>query len=161
VVDTEERRKALRESAERFIESAAALPEGIFLREIDGRSPRDIVAHLIGWNRYTVVDYERQQQGERPSYITDPSDDFSAVNAQSVRHYSSRDKATLLVELRASLGELDRLLRSLTLAEWAADYGATYLDSAVTMRWMIAALIWDYRHHQEEIANWRGRTARA
>ncbi len=45
----QERRARLREAVARFAESVERLPEEMFLREMDGRSPRDIVAHLIAW----------------------------------------------------------------------------------------------------------------
>ena len=48
------RLNALQEAFARFRDCVAALPGERFLERMNGWSPRDVTAHLIGWNRYTV-----------------------------------------------------------------------------------------------------------
>ena len=151
-----ERRARLREAVGRFVESVEGLPEEAFLREVDGRSPRDIVAHLIGWNRYTVEAHDELQRGELPACLADTGEDFATVNARSMERYASRDRRELLNELRASAEELDRLLASLPPEEHDDNHGVTWRGRAVTVGWLADAVSGDFDEHREEIENWAG-----
>ena len=150
------RRARLTEAVERFARSVEALPEDAFLREVDGRSPRDIVAHLIGWNRYTVQTHDELKRGELPSCLADTGEDFGKVNARSMERYASRDRGELLAELRASREELDRLLASLSPEEQADSHGVTWRGRPVTVGWLADAVIHDFDEHREELAGWYG-----
>src|SRR2546429_1162047 len=150
----DERRARLMEAIERFVQAVESLPDEPFLREVDGRSPRDVVAHLIGWNRYTIEGEEELKRGELPSYLVDPGEDFSKANAESMRRYASRDKGELLGQLRASTQELDRFLRALSPAEWDDNHGVTWRGRPVTTGWLVRALVHDYNEHRREIENW-------
>ena len=152
----EERRARLREAVARFVEGVEGLPEEAFLREVDGRSPRDIVAHLIGWNRYTVQAHDELQRGELPACLADTGEDFSKVNARSMQRYASRDRWELLAELRASAEELDRLLASLPPEEQADNHGVTWRGRRVTVGWLADAVSRDFDEHRQEIENWEG-----
>lgn len=153
-METDERIAALHASVERLADAVAALPEPLFLRETDGRSPRDIVAHLIGWNHYTIEGYEQQRRGELPAYLVDPGEDFSTVNAAAMRRYASRDRGELLGQLRDSLAALEAFLGALSPAEWADDYGVGYNGRPLTLARLVGTLGGDYDHHREEIATW-------
>ncbi len=149
-----ERRARLREAVGRFVESVEGLPEEAFLREVAGRSPRDIVAHLIGWNRYTVEAHDELRRGELPACLTDTGEDFSKVNARSMQRYASRDRRELLAELRASAEELDRLLASLPPEEHDDNHGVTWRGRPVTVGWLTDAVRYDFDEHRQEIENW-------
>ena len=149
-----ERRAKLRAAVARFVESVERLPEEAFLREEDGRSPRDIVAHLIGWNRYTVEAHDELRRGELPACLADTSEDFATVNARSMQRYASRDRRELLVELRASAEELDRLLASLPPEEQDNNHGVTWRGRPVTVGWLADAVRRDFDEHRQEIENW-------
>ena len=157
----DERRARLMEAIERFGQAVESLPDESFLREVDGRSPRDVVAHLIGWNRYTIEGEGELQRGELPSYLVDPGEDFGKVNAESMRRYASRDKGELLGQLRASTRELDQFLRALSPAEWGDNHGVTWRDHPVTTGWLVRALVHDYNEHRREIENWPRQAAGA
>jgi hypothetical protein len=153
-MSAEERRARLREAIGRFVESVEELPEEAFLREVDGRSPRDIVAHLIGWNRYTIQAHEELRRGELPVCLADPGEDFAKVNALSIERYSSRDRDDLLAELRASAEELDRLLAALPPEELDDNYGVTWRGRPVTVAWLASAVRHDFEEHRREIEAW-------
>ncbi|HEX5506112.1 MAG TPA: DinB family protein [Thermomicrobiales bacterium] len=153
-METDERIAALRASVEGFADAVAGLPEPLFLSEIGGRSPRDIVAHLIGWNHYTIEGYEQQRRGELPAYLVDPGEDFSTVNAAAMRRYAARDRAALLGQLRDSLAALDAFLGALAPAEWTDDYGVAYNGRPLALARLVGTLGGDYDHHREEIAAW-------
>ncbi len=149
-----ERRARLREAVARFVESIEGLPEEAFLREVDGRSPRDIVAHLIGWNRYTVEAHDELQRGELPACLADTGEDFATVNARSMERYASRDRRELLAELHASAEELDHLLASLPPEEHDDNHGVTWRGRPVTIGWLADAVRHDFDEHRQEIENW-------
>lgn len=116
-METDERVAALRTSVERFADVVAGLPEPLFLRDVGGRTPRDIVAHLIGWNWNTIEGDEQHRRGEVPAYLVDPGEDFSTVNAAAMRRYASRDRDELLGQLRDSLAALEAYLGALPPAD--------------------------------------------
>jgi hypothetical protein len=139
---------------EEFVRCVDSLPGDSFLEKMDDWSPRDILAHLIGWNRYTIEGSGQIRNGHIPFYLVDPGDDFSKVNAVLVRQYSSRDKRELLDELETSCQELKLFLLSLDPADWERDYGVRHQGFPVTIQNNVEGLIDDYLHHREQIEAW-------
>jgi hypothetical protein len=133
----------------------SSLDERMFLRPIRQWSPRDIVAHLVGWNRYLVQGADQIKRGELPFYDIDPGDNYSNVNAALVRKYSSTSRDELLDDLRTSAQELQQYLRSLDTTEWDRDYGVRHAGAIITIRNSVDELIDDYQHHREQISTWR------
>ncbi len=147
-------RNDLERSVEGFIECIAALPAELFLKRIIAWTPRDVAAHLIGWNRYTIEGCRQLQRGESPFYLLAADDDFRTVNASSVEKYSMPERAEVLDELRASFRELQQFLLSVAPTAWDVDDGVRYHGRPVTIRNTIAALSHDYRHHATQITRW-------
>jgi len=137
------------------VESFARLVEGLddetFLGPLGRWSARDVVAHLIGWNRYTVRGARQIAEGELPFYDVDPGENYANVNRTHVLEYSSRDKEDLLSELRASSRELSAALSLLDPATWERDFGVRHRGQTVTIRATVDDLIVDYAHHAEQI----------
>ena len=79
-----------------------SLPETLFLKKLDDWAPRDILAHLIGWNRSTIEGCQQITKGETPSFFIDPGYDFSKFNAILVKEYNSEDRQELIEELEIS-----------------------------------------------------------
>jgi hypothetical protein len=131
--------------------SVVALDRESFLAKFNGWSPRDILAHLIGWNRHVIEGSKQIQRGELPFYDIDPGEDYSKVNASLVHHYSSTDRQLLLQELHASARDLKEFLASLDAEVWASDFGVRHGESKVTIRDTIDELIEDYDHHRRQI----------
>ena len=129
--------------------------EHMFLRPIRQWSPRDIVAHLVGWNRYLVKGADQIMRGELPFYDIEPGENYSKVNAALVRTYSSTNRDELLDDLWASAQELGQYLRSLDTTQWDRDYGVRHAGAIITIRNSVDELIDDYHHHTEQISTWR------
>lgn len=144
----------LARAAEAFVRCVGALPTEVFLGPMEDWSPRDVLAHLIGWNRLTIEGCEQLLRDELPSYFIDPGPDFSKVNARLVRRYGSRDRAELVRELRTSLGELRRYARSIDPGTWRRVSAVRYLGRALTVRSTIEALARDYVDHRRQIERW-------
>ena len=151
---TEEQRASLQANIARFAATVEALPDERYLHMVGGRTPRDIVAHLIGWNHHAIEASAFIQCGEMPPSLIDPGPDFSAVNAASMARFASRDKGELLGQLRASTVAYGALLENLPEEEWGDNHGVTLGDWAVTIGSFLGIMIGEFEHHRQEIASW-------
>jgi hypothetical protein len=142
------------QSIEDFVRCVASLNEEFFLKRSDHWSPRDVVAHLIGWNRYIIEGSNQIRKGELPFYDIDPGEDYSKVNAVLVLEYSSTDRQEMLDELQVSAQELKRFMRSLDTSEWSRDYGVRHKGDVITIQNTVDELIEDYDIHTERIEEW-------
>jgi len=150
-ISVEELIENLNHSIQEFKKCIALLPESLFLKRMDGWSPRDVTAHLIGWNLHTIIGCEQLRKGETPFYFIDPGDDFCKVNAVSVREYGSEDRTHLLLQLDDSTEKLKRFLNAIDTAYWETDFGVTYNGVTVTIKNTVNALIHDYIEHRQHI----------
>lgn len=151
---TDERRAALAASIARFVEAVEEQPDRLFLQAVDGRTPRDIVAHLIGWNRNAIEVDAALRRGELHPSLGDPGPNFSKTNALSMARYDSRDKGQLLGQLRDSAADYDAMLRALPEVEWDDNHGVFAGRWAVTNGSLAGALVRDFDEHREEIEHW-------
>ncbi|MGH9389790.1 MAG: maleylpyruvate isomerase N-terminal domain-containing protein, partial [Vicinamibacteria bacterium] len=134
----------LDEAVESFARSFEALDEKAFLGPLGRWSARDVVAHLIGWNRYTVLGAMQIVRGELPFDDVAPGEDYAKVNREHLREYPSRMRDELLTELRASARELVEALSQLNPDAWSRDYGVRHKGQTVTIRSTVRDLIADY-----------------
>jgi uncharacterized protein (TIGR03083 family) len=141
----------LAEAVESFARLVEALDEKAFLGPLGRWSARDVVAHLIGWNRYTVQGARQIVRGELPFYDVDPGEDYANVNRTHVRVYPSRVRDELLAELRISARELSEALSALDSDTWSRDDGVRHNGQTVTIGSTVDDLIVDYAHHAEQI----------
>ncbi len=131
--------------------SVEALSPEAFISALGNWSPRDIVAHLIGWNRYIVRGCRQLMQGETPFYDLDPGEDYSKVNAHLVAKYSATNRSELLAELEESAAELERFVRTVSVDDWQRDSGVRHLGEVLTVGGTVSELIDDYFHHIGQI----------
>ncbi len=146
-------------SVEELAAAVASLDEKLFVERLNGWSSRDIVAHLVGWNRFIIEGSRQITRGELPSYDVDPGENYSKVNARLIREYPTTDRHELLEELRTSARELGRFLETLDADTWQRDFGVRHQDSIVTIRNTVEELIDDYDHHLHQIDEWTERQA--
>src|SRR5215211_8154374 len=76
-----------------------SLSDEQFLSPMNGWAPRDVVAHLIGWNRLMIEASLSLRAGKPPAYYDDAEHDYSNINASFTAKYSSQSKPELLAEL--------------------------------------------------------------
>jgi len=143
-----------KQSIEEFVDCVAALNSELFLKRFNHWSPRDVVAHLIGWNRYIIEGSKQIIREELPFYDIDPGEDYSKVNAVLVLEYSSRDRQEMLDELRASAQDLMRFIGSLDPGDWSQDFGVRHKGAIVTIKDTIDEFIEDYDIHKERLKEW-------
>jgi hypothetical protein len=135
----------------------ASLNEELFLKRLDHWSPRDVVAHLIGWNRYIIEGSNQIRRGELPFYDIDPGEDYCKVNAVLVLEYPFTDRQKMLDELQVSAQELKQFIQSLDSNEWSRDYGVRHKGAVATIQITVDELIEDYDIHKERIKEWARR----
>lgn len=145
----------LQTSIEAFAKCIAALPTDNFLRPVTAWSPRDVAAHLIGWNVQTLEGCRDLLHGKVPTYLSDAADDFQHVNAASVQRYDSTDRDVLLDQLRVTADALLRYLEALAPEDWDRDCGVYEADGQpASIRNDIEALTADYLGHAQEVGAW-------
>ncbi len=128
-----------------------------FLGALGNWTPRDVVAHLVGWNRYTAQGAKQLLEGELPFYEIDPGEDYSRVNARLVAEYASEDRVEILAELDKAAGELAEFLRSLSKEQWRGGTGVLAEGEEMTIRQNVDWLIKDHHHHAGQIHDLEGR----
>jgi cobalamin-dependent methionine synthase I len=82
---------------------------------------RDVVAHMIGWERLTVKRNELIKQGVEPDAIS--CDDADSINAEFVRTIDTRSKQELLRQFQEVREDLVVSLRSLNEQQYTQDVG--------------------------------------
>jgi hypothetical protein len=158
-VTLEEQLDELELCVEAFAGSVASLDECLFLRKVTSWTARDIVAHLIGWNRYVVRGARQILRGELPFYDVDPGPNYSNVNAALVREYADTDRSALLESLAASTGELTAFLRAVDPDTWDRDFGVRHAGETLTVKSTVDDLIADYHHHRAQLEDFRAGAA--
>ncbi len=158
-VTIEQQVRQLERSVEAFAAAVAALDERHFLAKVTNWTPRDIVAHLIGWNRYIALGAAQVLRGELPFYDVDPGPDYSKVNAALVRAHPDPDRTTLLTSLAASAHELTVFLHGVDPGAWNRDFGVRHGSETLTVKGTVDDLIADYHHHRTQLEEFRDSAA--
>ncbi|HEY98542.1 MAG TPA: ClbS/DfsB family four-helix bundle protein [Dehalococcoidia bacterium] len=130
------------------------MPENLFLKKIDDWTPRDVTAHLIGWNLYKIKGCQQIMNGEIPFYFIDPGEDYSKINAVLVREYDSRDIKELISQLNASAEKLSEFLNTIDPADWEADFGVKLRGKTITIKNSLEAMAYDFINHRRQIEKW-------
>ncbi len=135
-----------------FCDCIISLPEALFLSPMDGWSPRDVLAHLIGWNRLMIEASAAILRGETPAYYADTPNDYRNINAGFVNQFASRSKAELLDELRSSMEEFEGYVQTLDQGELTDSREVIhYSGRPATVEGIINSLAGDYQGHLNEI----------
>jgi len=146
--------KQLDHAVSKFKTCIQDLPESNFLQPMNGWTPRDVLAHLIGWNRLYITGLREIKSGELPAYFSDDENDYSSVNAESLEMYAAIDQGLLLDELQDSFQALQNYLLFLDPNDWKTDFGVRFRGSTITIEGEVAEMIKDYDDHREEIQAW-------
>jgi hypothetical protein len=135
-----------------FDTAVRALPEERFLAPLRGWSARDIVAHLIGWNRHMIEASGSILRGEAPAYYADAPHGYRNLNAAHAAAHASRSREDLLRDLEVSLLEFKTFVQSLPPSEIDDSHGVLhYSGRPATVGGILRSLTQDYRDHAAEI----------
>lgn len=138
-----------------FCDCLERVPDRLFLEPMDGWSPRDVAAHLVGWNYRMIEACQAILQGRAPEYYADAATDYAHLNASSVAQFASRSKSELLKQLAASRQQFLNYLGTVPTECWEADQGVVhYWGGPATVARIVESLAGDYRLHTREIDAW-------
>jgi hypothetical protein len=135
-----------------FVQTVKDLsPEG-FVKSLGDWTPRDIVAHLIGWNRITLVGCAELCEGVEPFYFFDGTNDYRKVNAKFLERFNSTDREGMVRQMADTFDALVSYLETVNENEWELDTGVIhYRGGAATVARCVDSLVRDYQKHREEI----------
>jgi len=150
-VKIEDQIKQFEHCVEAFAVSLASLDKRLILSKVTSWTVRDIVAHLIGWNRYIVQGSRQILRGELPFYDIGPGPDYSKVNAELIRENTDTDRSVLLKRLADSASELVTFLQTIDPVDWDRDFGVRHNDETITVMSTVEDLIADYNHHTVQL----------
>lgn len=135
-----------------FVETTNKLSAEDLHKSLGDWTPRDILAHFIGWNRITLVGCAEIREGVEPFYFYDGTNDYRKVNASFLERFNSTDRDTLLAQVDSTKTTLVSYLKTVDENEWELDTGIVhYRGGPVTVARCVDSLIRDYRKHREEI----------
>lgn len=145
----------LKSAYEDFTKLILSLSDEQFLSSMNGWSPRDVAAHLVGWNGLMIDSSLSILAGRPPAYYDDAKNDYSNINAGFTAKHSSRSKQELLAELKSSMEKFEAFIHSLPAEELTADHGVVhYSGSPATVTRIINSLAGDYQGHTRQITEW-------
>lgn len=150
--DREEALRELARAVESFCRVVAELPEERFLTRMNGWTPRDVVAHLVGWNRMTIEGSNEILRGEAPAYLDDVDADFRHVNAASVKVHAETARDLLLSKLTDTAKEVRTFVRELDPDGWRASI--RFRRWTISVADCVDGLQQDYDVHRERIEAW-------
>jgi hypothetical protein len=137
---------------EAFLQAVKDLSSDGFLKSLGDWTPRDIVAHFIGWNRITLAGCAELCEGIEPFYFFDGTNDYRKVNAKFLERFNSTDREIMLQQMASTKEALVSYLKTVEEAEWELDTGVVhYRGGPATVARCVDSLIRDYRKHREEI----------
>ncbi len=135
-----------------FIQTVEELSTENFTRPLGSWTPRDIMAHFVGWNRITLAGCAELCEGVEPFYFHDGTNDYRKVNAAFLERFSSTSRGILLQQMASTKDALISYLKSIDENEWELDTGVIhYRSGPATVARCVDSLIRDYRKHREEI----------
>jgi hypothetical protein len=155
-MDLQEQINELKRAESEFSVCILELSDSEFIKKMDEWTPRDILAHLVGWNRLTISGCQQIKMGELPAYFDDSPNDYSNVNAEAIETYILLNRGLLLEELQNSTLALQNYLQFLDPGDWRNDFGVRHEGHIITIENSVQALIDDYDDHHQRIEEWKG-----
>jgi len=135
-----------------FMQTASALSPEDLMKSLGDWTPRDILAHFIGWNRITLVGCAELCESVEPFYFYDGTNDYRKVNASFIKKYNSTSGDELLEQIKSTMNTLVSYMGTIEEIEWELDTGIVhYRDGPASVARCVDSLIRDYRKHREEV----------
>ena len=139
---------------EAFMQTAKGLSPEALMKSLGDWTPRDILAHFIGWNRITLAGCAEICEGVEPFYFYDGTNDYRKVNASFLLRFNSTDRDILLNQIHTTKDALVSYLWTVPEDEWELDTGIVhYRGGPVTVARCVDSLFRDYGKHREEIVS--------
>jgi len=147
---------SLKNAYQDFTKIILSLSDEQFLSPMDSWAPRDVVAHLVGWNGLMIDSSRSILAGKPPSYYDDARNDYSNINAGFTKKFSARSKQEMLAQLKSSMENLEAFIFSLPAGDLTADHGVVHYSGVpATVSKIINSLAGDYQYHINQILEWK------
>lgn len=145
----------IKNATQDFVDVITTLSDEQFLTPLYEWTPRDMVAHLIGWNSLMVESSQSILAGKPPAYYDDTPFNYSHINAGYTAKFSSQSKHELLAELKSSMEGFEAFFLGLSDEELEADHGIRHYSGVpATIGKLITSLAGDYEYHTQQIREW-------
>ncbi|HET6845305.1 MAG TPA: DinB family protein [Anaerolineales bacterium] len=137
-----------------FVRLIRSLTPEQFLEPAGGWAPRDVVAHLIGWNYNIRMGCEDIRAGRVPFYHQDALNDYRTLNAEFTALYDSTDSGNLLSQLQEASAALRGYFDGTSPEDWERDFGPQhYRGGPATIDRCAESITREYEEHGKEIAH--------
>ena len=121
-------------------------PEQMAIPVFDDWSVKDILAHIVSWEEYTLLDLQRVARGHMPALVSFKQQDLDNFNALVMSLRRNFPLAQVLYELEAN--------RKATIAALDALPDERFAQGQFARIWATIAAVHD-REHSEDIRKWR------
>lgn len=138
----------------RFVDFFEAYDDETLTAPLMKWSPRDILAHLVGWYPYTVTGCTEVQQGLLPFYEENAGENCCNINAGFIRQFADTPASELLTQFRDFGKKLIVFMESVPAENYSKDFGVRYGEELVTVGIVFKELTEDYEHHEKQLQEW-------
>jgi hypothetical protein len=117
-------------------------------------SIKDLVAHLIGWDKTNLEAVKSVRDGQVPAFYEHRDPDWRAYNAILVKKYKKDIIQELLAAAKASQQRLITFLQSIPPEHFNMDFGVRFRGYKVTIQRLLEAETKDEQIHYKQITDY-------
>lgn len=142
------------ETRQYILAEASAFPEAQHDQVFIGIwSIKDLVAHLIGWDKTNLVASKGILKGELPAFYRYRDPDWQTYNAMLVKKHKIGSLEELVTTARASQKKLVEFLQSIPPEQFSRDFGVRFRGYRVTIQRLLEAEWKDEQTHLQQIVD--------
>lgn len=116
-------------------------------------SIKDLLAHLIGWDKTSLRAVKSVLKGQLPSFYKYHDRDWQTYNAMLVKKYKKDSFEELLVAAKESQGKLLEFLQTVPPENFNKDFGVRFRGYKVTIQRLLEADTEDDQVHLKQITD--------
>lgn len=114
-------------------------------------SIKDLVAHLIGWDKTNLAAAKRVLDGQVPAFYEYRDPDWRTYNATLVKKNKKGSAQELIATAKATQDKLIKFLQTVPPEQFNKDFGVRFRGYKVTVQRLLEAEIGDERTHLGQI----------
>ena len=117
-------------------------------------SIKDLVAHLIGWDKTNLQAVKSVLNGQVPSFYEHRDPDWRTYNAMLVKKYMKGSTQELIATAKRSQERLLQLLQTIPPEHLNEDFGVRFRGYKVTIQRLLEAETEDEQIHYKQITDY-------
>ena len=114
-------------------------------------SIKDLLAHLVGWDKTNLDAAKSVLQGNLPSFYEYRDHDWQTYNAMLVKNYKRNSFQELVAAIEQSQKELVDFLQTIPPEQFNKDFGVRFRGYKVTVQRLLEAELEDEQTHLQQI----------